>query len=52
MNKQNQLVPWIQRILAFSALLAFSITALAHTGLKASNPADGAIINAAPGNFT
>lgn len=40
------------RVLLVSlALLGFSATTQAHTGLKTSSPADGAVVQAAPGQI-
>jgi len=48
MKGQNYLTQTIQRLVAVIALLVFSSAAMAHTGLKVSNPADGAVVNQAP----
>lgn len=48
MNGQNQLIRRFQQMLAVVALLAFSASSMAHTGLKSSSPAEGAVVNHAP----
>jgi len=48
MKGTNNFIQTIQRLVASIALVLISSTAMAHTGLKVSNPADGAVINQAP----
>ena len=38
----------LKRLVAIGALIFFSGTVMAHTGLKTSNPEDGAVVNQAP----
>ena len=48
MKGNNQVTQLFQRLLAAIALMVVSSTVMAHTGLKVSNPADGAVVNQAP----
>lgn len=48
MKGKNQILRVFQQLGALFALVLLSSSALAHTGLRTSNPADGAIVNHGP----
>ncbi|MBT8148243.1 MAG: copper resistance protein CopC, partial [Gammaproteobacteria bacterium] len=48
MDGSNRLTRTFQSLMAAAILVLYSSVAVAHTGLKASNPADGATVNQSP----